>query len=128
MYKEKPKFLTAIFIISVFVGLEAYNYVERYLSYMSMGQHILFYVVPIAYLAISYKIIGVMERDNSEAENSDTNRWYISAIIAVLLSLATNYLLFDWHNLKNKYETEMQKVFDEDWEEESDEMAAENEF
>jgi len=40
MWKSKPKPLTAVFIVSVYVGLETYFYVSHWLSYLPTGLHL----------------------------------------------------------------------------------------
>jgi hypothetical protein len=46
-------------------------------------------------------------------------------IIAVWLSLPTVFLFYDWHDAKMEYESEMEELFGDEWEDEVEEMEQE---
>ena len=65
--------------------------------------------------------------DKKDFDNfvSMSRYWYICTIITVCLTLPTVFLIYDWNSAKTEYETEMEEVFGEDWEDEIEEMEAE---
>ena len=50
---------------------------------------------------------------------------YVCVIIAVWLSLPTVFLFYDWHDAKMEYESEMEELFGDEWEDEVEEMEQE---
>ena len=51
--------------------------------------------------------------------------WYICVIIAVWLTFPTIFMFYNWHEARMEYESEMEELFGEDWEDEVEEMKAE---
>ena len=56
---------------------------------------------------------------------SQSTCWYICVIIAVWLSFPTVFMFYDWHDAKVEYESEMEELFGEEWEDEVEEMEQE---
>lgn len=118
--QAKPKPLTLAFIISLYVGLESYAYVSDWLSYLPTGKHLLFYAIPICLFLLSSFVFCKKTHSSWEDAMSNSSCWYIGVIIAVWLSLPTMFVLYEWEEAKIEYETEMEEIFGEDWEDEVD--------
>ena len=56
---------------------------------------------------------------------SQSKCWYVCVIIAVWLSLPTVFVFYDWHDAKMEYESEMEELFGDEWEDEVEEMEQE---
>ncbi|MBP3511802.1 MAG: hypothetical protein J6K19_07190 [Prevotella sp.] len=125
MWKCKPRPFTIVFIVSVFVGLETYCYVSDWISYLSIGSHLLFYVIPVAIFLISSFVYCKKTNTEWEYAMSDSNCWYLCVIITVWLSLPTVFIFYDWHHARIEYESEMKELFGEEWEDEVEEMKQE---
>ncbi len=125
MYHSKPQRLTVGFIISVFVALETYIFFNHYISYLPIGKHILFYAIPLGIFLVSFFISFLVNKKDFDIFVSMSRYWYICTIITVCLTLPTVFLIYDWNSAKTEYETEMEEVFGEDWEDEIEEMEAE---
>ena len=122
MWKAKPRPLTIAFVVSLYVELEMYVYVNHWVSYLPIGQHILFYAIPIGvFLLVSFVYSKVTEMSFEDAV-SESSCQYIGVIIAVWLSFPTVFMLYDWQDAKAEYETEMEELFGEEWEDEVEEM------
>lgn len=125
MWQAKPKPLTIAFIISLYVGLETYFYVNHWISYLPVTQHIIFYAIPIGLFLLFSFIYCIITKNNWEQARSKTTYWYIGVIVAVWLSFPTVFMLYDWQDAKIEYETEMEELFGEDWEDEVEELEQE---
>lgn len=125
MWNAKPKPLTASFIVSLFFGLATYSYVSHWLSYLPVGLHILFYAIPVCVFLVSSLVYCKIKKTRWEEAMSQTTCWYIGVIIAVCLSFPTVFMFYDWQDAKVKYETEMEELFGQDWEEEVEELEQE---
>ena len=125
MWKSKPKPLTIAFIVSLYVGLETFFYVSDWLSYLSTWSHFLFYVIPIVVFLLSSIVYCKKQKINWEEAMSSSRCWYICVIFSVWLTFPTIFMLYDWHEARVKYESEMEELFGEDWEDEVEEMKAE---
>ena len=125
MWKSKPKPLTIAFIVSLYVGLETYFYVSDWLSYLPTRLHILFYVIPIVVFLLSSVVYCKKEKLKWEEAMSSPKCWYICVIIAVWLTFPTIFMFYNWHEARMEYESEMEELFGEDWEDEVEEMKAE---
>ena len=123
--ESKPQPLTIAFIISVYVGLETYIYVSDWLSYLPTGLHILFYAIPVVVFLLSSIVYCKKEKIDWEEAMSNSKCWYICVTIAVWLSFPTLFMFYDWHEARIEYETEMEELFGEDWEDEVEEMEQE---
>lgn len=125
MWKLRPQPLTAFFIISLYVELETYAYVNDWLSYLPLGLHLLFYAIPVfGFLLSSYVYCKKTKIGWGDAMSKSTY-WYICVIVAVWLSFPTVFMFYDWHEAKMEYETEMEEIFGEEWEDEVKEMKKE---
>ena len=125
MWKSKPKPLTIAFIVSLYVGLETFFYVSDWLSYLSTWSHFLFYVIPIIVFLLSSIVYCKKQKINWEEAMSSPKCWYICVIIAVWLTFPTIFMFYNWHEARMEYESEMEELFGEDWEDEVEEMKAE---
>ena len=125
MWQAKPKPLTIAFIISLYVGLETYFYVNHWISYLPVAQHIIFYAIPIGLFLLYSFIYCIITKNNWEQARSKTAYWYIGVIVAVWLSFPTVFMLYDWQDARIEYETEMEELFGEDWEDEVEELEEE---
>lgn len=125
MWKSKPQPLTIAFIVSLYVGLETYFYVSDWLSYLPTRLHILFYVIPIVVFLLSSVVYCKKEKLKWEEAMSSSKCWYICVIIAVWLTFPTIFMFYNWHEARMEYESEMEELFGEDWEDEVEEMKAE---
>lgn len=128
MWKSKPQPLTIAFIVSLYIGLETYLYVSDWLAYLPTGLHIAFYVIPIIVFLFSSFVYCKKENKNWEEAMSSSRCWYICVIIAVWLTIPSIFILYDWHEARVEYESEMEELFGEDWEDEVEEMKAEESF
>lgn len=111
--------LVTVFSVSAFIAVFAYMYVRNYLNYLPTSEHILFYAIPLALFGIPM-IISYRKR----------NEWYWptahkSFLIAFWFSFGMSIFLYDWHDAKVKYESEMEEIFGEEWEDEVEEMEQE---
>lgn len=125
MWQAKPKPLTIAFIISLYVGLETYFYVNHWISYLPVAQHIIFFVIPIGLFLLSFIVYCKKTKINWEQAMSKSTCWYIGIIIAVWLSFPTVFIFYDWQDARIEYETEMEELFGEDWEDEVRELEQE---
>lgn len=125
MWKSKPQPLTIAFIVSLYVGLETYFYVSDWLSYLPTRLHILFYVIPIVVFLLSSVVYCKKEKLKWEEAMYSSKCWYICVIIAVWLTFPTIFMFYNWHEARMEYESEMEEIFGEDWEDEVEEMKAE---
>lgn len=125
IWKSKPKPLTIAFVVSLYIGLETYLYVSDWLSYLPTKLHVLFYVIPLAVFLLSSIVYCKKEKIAWEEALSTSRCWYICLIIAVCLTFPTIFVLYDWHEARMEYESKMEKLFGEDWENEVDELKAE---
>ena len=125
MWKSKPKPLTAAFIVSLYVGLETYFYVNHWISYLPTGLHILFYAIPVCVFLLSSLVYCKNTKIDWDEAMSQSTSWYICVIIAVWLSFPTVFMFYDWHDAKVEYESEMEELFGEEWEDEVEEMEQE---
>ena len=123
--KSKPQPLTIAFIISVYVGLETYFYVSDWLSYLPAWLHIMFYAIPVAVFLLSSLVYCKIVKIDWDVAMSTSKCWYICVAIAVWLSFPTIFIFYDWHDARIEYETEMEEMFGEDWEDEVEEMRQE---
>ena len=128
MWKEKPRPLTATFIVSLYIGLETYFYVSDWLSYLPTGLHLLFYAIPVGVFLISSFFYCKRTQTDWENAISEPACWYICVTIAIWLSLPTVFMFYNWNDAKVEYETEMEGLFGEDWEDEVSEMREERLF
>lgn len=128
IWKSKPQPLTIAFIISVYVGLETYFYVSDWLSYLPTGLHVLFYAIPVVVFLLSSIVYCKKEKIDWEEAMSSSKCWYICVTIAVWLTIPTIFMFYDWHNARMEYESEMEELFGEDWENEVEEMKAEESY
>ena len=111
--------LVTTFSVSVFIAVFAYMSVRSYLNYLPTSEHILFYAIPLALFGIPM-IISCRKR----------NEWYWptaqkSFLIAFWLSFGISIFLYDWHDAKLEYESEMEELFGEEWEDDVEEMEQE---
>lgn len=125
IWKSKPQPLTIAFIISVYLGLETYFYVSDWLSYLPTGLHVLFYVIPVVIFLLSSLVYSKKEEIDWDDAMSTSKCWYICVTIAVWLSFPTVFMFYDWHDARIEYETEMEELFGEDWEDEVEELRQE---
>ena len=125
MWKSKPKPLTAAFIVSLYVGLETYFYVSHWVPYLPTGLHILFYAIPVSVFLVSSFVYCKKTKIDWDEAMSQSTCWYICVIIAVWLSLPTVFMFYDWQDAKVEYESEMEELFGEEWEDEVEEMEQE---
>lgn len=125
MWKSKPKPLTIAFIISVFVGLETYFYVSDWLPYLPTGLQILFYSIPVVVFLVSSLVYSKKEKIDLEEALSNSRCWYICVTIAVWLSFPTIFMFYNWHDARIEFETKMEELFGEEWEDEVEEMEQE---
>ena len=121
LWHEKAKLLTALCVISGFVGVETYLYVRPLIWHLGTFKSILFFAIPLCLFVISSLIYSRLKHlDWEEAECM-----YFGVILAVWLSFPTVFLCYDWNEAKAKYETEMEEEIGEDWEEELEEYESE---
>ena len=125
IWKSNPQPLTIAFIISVYLGLETYFYVSDWLSYLPTGLHVLFYVIPVVIFLLSSLVYSKKEEIDWDDAMSTSKCWYICVTIAVWLSFPTVFMFYDWHDARIEYETEMEELFGEDWEDEVEELRQE---
>ncbi len=121
LWHEKAKLLTALCVISGFVGIETYLYVREWIWHLSTVETMMFFAIPLCLFVISSLIYSRLKHlDWEEAECM-----YFGVILAVWLSFPTVFLIYDWNEAKAKYETEMEEEIGEDWEEELEEYESE---
>ncbi|MBR1518667.1 MAG: hypothetical protein IJ624_04115 [Prevotella sp.] len=124
MWKLKPQPLTAIFIVSLYIGLGANSYVGEWLPFLPTKEHILYYAIPASiFIIVSFFYCNKTSIKWSDA-TSYPRYWYFCVTITIWMSLPT-LAFYDWHNAKIKYETEMEELFGVDWEDEVEEMKQE---
>ena len=122
MWEAKPRLFAAVFIVSLYVEFEIYAYVYNWLSYLPIKQHILFYAIPVVVFLLASFVYSKITETSFEDAVSESSCQYIGVIIAVWLSFPTVFMLYDWQDAKAEYETEMENLFGEEWEDEVEEM------
>lgn len=125
MWKAKPQPLTIAFIISLYIGLETYFYVSDWLPYLPTVLRLLFYAIPIVIFLLSFIVYCKMENIDLDEAISSSQSWYICVVIAVWLTFPTVFIFYDWQDAKVEYETEMEELLGEDWEDEIEDMKQE---
>lgn len=128
IWKSKPKPLTIAFIISLYVGLETYSYVEKWLSYLPMGLHIVFYAIPVGLFLLASIVYCKKTGTDWEFAMSESTYWYVGVTFAVWLSFPTVFMFYNWQDAKAEYEADMEELFGEDWEDEIEEYEQERYF
>lgn len=114
--------LITAFSISTFIAVFSYIYVRNYISYLSTYEHILFYVIPIFLFGIP---MAILHRQRDEWHWPTAHKCFL---FAFWISFGLSFFLYNWHDAKMKYETEMAETFGEEWEDEIEELEAEEAF
>lgn len=105
--------------ISAFIAVFAYIFVRNYLNYLPTSEHILFYAIPLALFGVP---MIISYRKRNEWHWPTAHKWFL---IAFWISFGLSFVLYDWHNAKMEYESEMEELYGEEWEDEVEEMEQE---
>ena len=111
--------LLTTFAISVFIAVWAYIYVRNYIGYLPISEHIMFYALPLALFGIPM-IISYRKREEWHWPTAQK-----CFLVAFWLSFGITIFFYNWQDSKEEYESEMEELFGEDWEDEVKEMEQE---
>lgn len=114
----KPRPLAVAFVVSLYIGLETYIYFKDWLPYLPTGLHFLFYIIPISIYLIVFLIYCKKTKTRWDKAMAQSTCWYVCTIITVWLSLPSVFIFYNWDKAKVAYESEMEELYGEDWEEE----------